>query len=117
LVCRHLHRRSHAPSSTPFPLVIAPLSLHDALPISAFILDGIVLTAFVWVKLMNDWLIVAVSIVFIIVIFIGEYVFLKNRNSDEEDRKSTRLNSSHVSISYAVFCLKKKSYEARTANL
>src|SRR5699024_11975550 len=25
------------------------------------------------------------------------------------DRKSTRLNSSHVSISYAVFCLKKKS--------
>src|SRR5699024_3495591 len=27
-----------------------------------------------------------------------------------EDRKSTRLNSSHVSISYAVFCLKKKKY-------
>src|SRR5690606_40508636 len=28
--------------------------------------------------------------------------------SDEIDRKSTRLNSSHVKISYAVFCLKKK---------
>src|SRR5207249_9619323 len=28
-----------------------------------------------------------------------------------EDRKSTRLNSSHVSISYAVFCLKKKTPE------
>src|SRR5690606_39917415 len=27
---------------------------------------------------------------------------------NEEDRKSTRLNSSHVKISYAVFCLKKK---------
>src|SRR5699024_11828118 len=27
---------------------------------------------------------------------------------DHPDRKSTRLNSSHVSISYAVFCLKKK---------
>src|SRR5699024_11498838 len=27
----------------------------------------------------------------------------------EKDRKSTRLNSSHVSISYAVFCLKKKT--------
>src|SRR5699024_12626052 len=26
-----------------------------------------------------------------------------------QDRKSTRLNSSHVSISYAVFCLKKKT--------
>src|SRR5690606_40573718 len=27
---------------------------------------------------------------------------------NDEDRKSTRLNSSHVKISYAVFCLKKK---------
>src|SRR5690242_21303478 len=27
----------------------------------------------------------------------------------DEDRKSTRLNSSHMSISYAVFCLKKKT--------
>src|SRR5438477_10570294 len=27
----------------------------------------------------------------------------------EKDRKSTRLNSSHMSISYAVFCLKKKN--------
>src|SRR5207249_567012 len=29
------------------------------------------------------------------------------------DRKSTRLNSSHVSISYAVFCLKKKTFSRR----
>src|SRR5690606_13913307 len=29
------------------------------------------------------------------------------------DRKSTRLNSSHVKISYAVFCLKKKIHSAR----
>src|SRR4051812_17087906 len=28
---------------------------------------------------------------------------------DQQDRKSTRLNSSHMSISYAVFCLKKKT--------
>src|SRR5437667_4294306 len=27
------------------------------------------------------------------------------------DRKSTRLNSSHITISYAVFCLKKKIYD------
>src|SRR5699024_12338439 len=34
------------------------------------------------------------------------------------DRKSTRLNSSHVSISYAVFCLKKKTrIRARTRTL
>src|SRR5207249_6979887 len=31
-----------------------------------------------------------------------------SRERSAEDRKSTRLNSSHVSISYAVFCLKKK---------
>src|SRR5690625_6107058 len=30
-----------------------------------------------------------------------------------EDRKSTRLNSSHVAISYAVFCLKKKKKEKK----
>src|SRR3712207_9110707 len=29
----------------------------------------------------------------------------------EEDRKSTRLNSSHANISYAVFCLKKKKIQ------
>src|SRR5690625_6759978 len=29
--------------------------------------------------------------------------------SESKDRKSTRLNSSHVAISYAVFCLKKKN--------
>src|SRR5207249_6318772 len=31
-----------------------------------------------------------------------------SREAQDRDRKSTRLNSSHVSISYAVFCLKKK---------
>src|SRR5690554_7232380 len=31
-----------------------------------------------------------------------------------EDRKSTRLNSSHVRISYAVFCLKKKKKKQKT---
>src|SRR3712207_7665766 len=30
------------------------------------------------------------------------------------DRKSTRLNSSHANISYAVFCLKKKTYHTST---
>src|SRR5690606_41166857 len=34
---------------------------------------------------------------------------LHNIENNEADRKSTRLNSSHVKISYAVFCLKKKN--------
>src|SRR5256885_8429553 len=33
------------------------------------------------------------------------------RNGEGKDRKSTRLNSSHLVISYAVFCLKKKKDE------
>src|SRR5690606_40793635 len=33
---------------------------------------------------------------------------MPTRPANTEDRKSTRLNSSHVKISYAVFCLKKK---------
>src|SRR2546427_1740308 len=32
------------------------------------------------------------------------------RDLEESDRKSTRLNSSHSQISYAVFCLKKKEF-------
>src|SRR2546430_3503786 len=35
---------------------------------------------------------------------------LFNQPSDHRDRKSTRLNSSHSQISYAVFCLKKKNH-------
>src|SRR3712207_8340223 len=36
--------------------------------------------------------------------YLGQFV-------DHEDRKSTRLNSSHANISYAVFCLKKKKQQ------
>src|SRR5256885_6903222 len=35
---------------------------------------------------------------------------LHHRGGDGGDRKSTRLNSSHLVISYAVFCLKKKKH-------
>src|SRR5690606_39712057 len=37
-------------------------------------------------------------------------------NSTVVDRKSTRLNSSHVKISYAVFCLKKKTHSSNYRN-
>src|SRR5690349_22764564 len=36
--------------------------------------------------------------------------------SRQRDRKSTRLNSSHVEISYAVFCLKKKKNKNNASN-
>src|SRR5437868_12469187 len=38
------------------------------------------------------------------------------RRGPRRDRKSTRLNSSHVSISYAVFCLKKKKKKKNKKN-
>src|SRR5258707_8030207 len=38
----------------------------------------------------------------------GERTGVDDQLRQQEDRKSTRLNSSHANISYAVFCLKKK---------
>src|SRR5688572_32329189 len=42
-------------------------------------------------------------------VWITDFGLAKAEGADELDRKSTRLNSSHSQISYAVFCLKKKS--------
>src|SRR5699024_12676865 len=72
------------------PSEIYTLSLHDALPICYLRLS----------ERMYMYLFAAYCTIF----FVGftwytEFIL---------DRKSTRLNSSHVSISYAVFCLKKK---------
>src|SRR5438270_13590842 len=69
---------------------IYTLSLHDALPIS-------------WVLvLLLTMLAVAAGLPVTI------YVAATARGAVSSDRKSTRLNSSHSQISYAVFCLKKK---------
>src|SRR5205814_1595560 len=40
----------------------------------------------------------------------------EGRGTEHGDRKSTRLNSSHLGISYAVFCLKKKKQKKKTYN-
>src|SRR5690349_24080384 len=42
---------------------------------------------------------------------------LRSPRRARQDRKSTRLNSSHVEISYAVFCLKKKTMHEYTQTL
>src|SRR5207249_10794283 len=68
---------------------IYTLSLHDALPISH-------------VRGINGYPAVITKVNLSAAVLRFRYV-LRRR-----DRKSTRLNSSHVSISYAVFCLKKK---------
>src|SRR5699024_11496917 len=47
-----------------------------------------------------------INVIFFVYVELFWYIILKIK-----DRKSTRLNSSHVSISYAVFCLKKKKID------
>src|SRR5699024_12353700 len=55
-----------------------------------------------------------ISIVVIAIVVLAVFMVKQNKviadleSQRDKDRKSTRLNSSHVSISYAVFCLKKK---------
>src|SRR3712207_7554049 len=82
-----------------------PLSLHDALPISLqeeqkdnspLIANGLqsARMAPIWKKEGSRYQ-------------VKKMTFLHSRGADYSDRKSTRLNSSHANISYAVFCLKK----------
>src|ERR1039457_7409311 len=67
---------------------ISPLSLHDALPIYQLCASGEL-----------------------------RYGNVTRFGGGRRDRKSTRLNSSHLVISYAVFCLKKKKTEYSPATL
>src|SRR5690242_21737725 len=71
---------------------IYTLSLHDALPIFTGSVDLTVTDRIVQPQFAD-----------------GDAARLRAEvRKGTEDRKSTRLNSSHMSISYAVFCLKKK---------
>src|SRR5689334_23767226 len=72
---------------------IYTLSLHDALPIS-----GVVAYALAMMEIARGCASTAVTM-------------------SVTDRKSTRLNSSHSSISYAVFCLKKKKKDHEHTSL
>src|SRR3712207_7294417 len=47
----------------------------------------------------------------------GDRTLLGEMHVGVVDRKSTRLNSSHANISYAVFCLKKKKISSNTHHL
>src|SRR5438552_8855267 len=82
-------------STTPSTTAFYPLSLHDALPIS---FDP------THVPLFGYYLVLGVWPIIMGITMIGH---------TPRDRKSTRLNSSHQIISYAVFCLKKKNTSTR----
>src|SRR5699024_12081173 len=93
------------------------LSLHDALPISSAIMPRAVprtpFVRFLSTEI-KDAIDKAVQLLPVVLFMKGtpefpQCGFLRAtiQTLGQQDRKSTRLNSSHVSISYAVFCLKK----------
>src|SRR5207249_6534591 len=93
--------------NAPPPPTLSPLSLHDALPISCNAVIPAMFTEAACSKLTLAGLSATARVA-------RGQTYCANapprppKTSSPGDRKSTRLNSSHVSISYAVFCLKKK---------
>src|SRR4051812_49762525 len=78
----------------PAPAEISTLSLHDALPILT-------------------WLDLRLAVAGLALEVLAPLTRVVAAVTSRADRKSTRLNSSHMSISYAVFCLKKKKNKIR----
>src|SRR5690606_39936922 len=64
-----------------------------------------------WDEITNTWVNVDNSKFETIVQANESQTLLVQTTEEDLDRKSTRLNSSHVKISYAVFCLKKKNIQ------
>src|SRR5688572_31508909 len=82
---------------------IYTLSLHDALPI---FLSKLISFSFFSISVrVSFWSIVSSE---------ASSISIDLSYSRRRDRKSTRLNSSHSQISYAVFCLKKKKKKKNT---
>src|SRR2546422_8397698 len=91
---------------------IYTLSLHDALPISYYATLG---KDTVWDQTLH-----ALDYVVYAYLQTGQdkqaRTVLEELGGGDQDRKSTRLNSSHGYISYAVFCLKKKKLQSVKCN-
>src|SRR5690554_7210099 len=87
--------------------LVCTISLHDALPISTLPYEygHEYSTRYVRVRLYPSS---RDRLACIRHGYTGQRESVQRRGGVREDRKSTRLNSSHVRISYAVFCLKKK---------
>src|SRR5699024_12032790 len=95
-LCVHVLRSLlHPPVSTlvPYTTLFRSRVINDVEQTKDFIMTG----------LMNVWLDLVTIIIALVIMIVT-----KSNQTFIRDRKSTRLNSSHVSISYAVFCLKKK---------
>src|SRR5688572_32531474 len=92
---------------------IYTLSLHDALPICrllVLVVEAVGEDRRRANERGND---IAAEVVLAVRVH-GVFLERALEHVEAEDRKSTRLNSSHSQISYAVFCLKKKKKQKRT---
>src|SRR3712207_8687720 len=92
---------------------IYTLSLHDALPISRQLAEGGQADAGP-MPAGAGRLAVAQGAQ---AVAVGDQVDVVDPAARRADRKSTRLNSSHANISYAVFCLKKKKHISHMQSL
>src|SRR5690606_40521036 len=98
-------------------VVTVTFSLHDALPIFAVPVVVLAVRRRRWLRLTRQasaeaasaTVVVGGSTDLVTIDALGDRVEdeISGMDGEEEDRKSTRLNSSHVKISYAVFCFKK----------
>src|SRR5437870_7429034 len=91
------------------------LSLHDALPIYIGVANGNWMIEWLACSSIEELYLACLWQIGTTQVFFD--IFFCSSNLPETDRKSTRLNSSHVATSYAVFCLKKKkSLEATNSH-
>src|SRR5437868_12455992 len=95
----------------------APFSLRcGALLIDYIVLAGVMASATLLARLFGDMrrgssVVLLAGYIAVAVVALLNFVLVAGLSGRTlGDRKSTRLNSSHVSISYAVFCLKKKTW-------
>src|SRR3712207_7058200 len=88
---------------------IYTLSLHDALPISKDRVADLPTLLDALRRITSGETVVDQEIVTRLLTQRSQARELDRLSEREQDRKSTRLNSSHANISYAVFCLKKKN--------
>src|SRR5205814_9507041 len=96
----------------PSPTGIYPLSLHDALPIWMVIAPLLLGTRTLgWMKLSSRGIPPCKDAQWWRIELIEAIARQAALALHHRDRKSTRLNSSHLGISYAVFCLKKKKHK------
>src|SRR5439155_19442120 len=100
----------HSSFTHPATTEIYTLSLHDALPISQNFVDRAVRGDYFNLHVDLDLTIPRLKRGLMLGTHWGQ-LDMQVEVVTSEDRKSTRLNSSHVAISYAVFCLKKKKSE------